>query len=129
VSGPPHSQTEDGVKVTLSPLKAATRRWSVAVTVDNPPGNPGLESYQSWLGNNRVFLEKGSGANRQVWRPIPGDELIEKETVDQARIVYSFRVSATDPPGSPAEWTLHYRTPGKIVAIDVPCNFKVLPLP
>jgi hypothetical protein len=88
-----------------------------------------LESYQSWLGNNRITLEKGSGAERKVWLPVPGGDLIEKETVDQARILYSFRISPTDRPGSPADWTLHYRTPGKIVAIDVPYTFKDLPLP
>jgi hypothetical protein len=128
-SGAARSQTEDGVKVSLAPLKPATRRWSVEVTIDNPSGNPGLESYQSWLGNNSIGLEKGTGAEHKIWRPVPGDELIEKESVDQARILYSFRVSPTDPPGFPADWTLFYRTPGRIAVIDVPYDFNDLRLP
>ena len=99
-AGAARGQTLDGVSVNVAPLKIATRRWSVAVTIDNPVGNPPLESYQSWLGNNRIYLEKGAGKDRKVWRPVPGDELIEKESVSQARILYSFRVLPGDEPGA-----------------------------
>ncbi len=128
-SGMVRRQTRDGVSVSVSPLKTASRRWSVEVTIDNPTGNPPLESYQSWLGNNRIYLETGGAKERKVWRPVPGDELIEKESVNQARILYSFRVSLRDDPGSPADWTLHYRTPARIAVVDVPYVFNDLPLP
>lgn len=122
-------QSKDGVQVTIGRLKTTSRRWSVEVTIDNPSGNPPLESFQSWLGNNRISLTKGTGADAKIWRPTPNDELIEKESVSQARILYSFRLAPTDNPGSPADWTLHYRTPGPIGVISVPYSFKDLLLP
>ena len=122
-------QSADGVQVSLAHFKTASKRWSVQVTIDNPSGNPVFESYQSWLGNNRIALEKGVGPDRKIWLPQPGDELIEKETASQARLLYSFRIPPKYNPGAPADWTLVYRTPGPIVTIGVPFVFKDLPLP
>jgi hypothetical protein len=119
---------QEGVKVSVSNLKTASKRWSMDVHIENPPG-PLFESYQSWLGNNRIALEKTSGSERQVWQPRPGDSLEIKRTATQAIINYNFHVAAGEHPGSPADWKLTYRTPGRIVDLEVPFAFKDIPLP
>src|SRR5262249_56345253 len=58
---------QEGVKVTL---KRPTRDpWSVDVYIENPPGGPKFESYQSWLDNNTIHLEKGAGADKGIFPP------------------------------------------------------------
>ena len=117
----PVQQSQDGVQVSLAEVKTASKRWFVEVHIDNPKGNPPLESYQSWLGNNRIWLEKGD----QVLTPRLGDWEERLVTDTRAEIVYSF----VAPAGSPGDWTLHYRTPGRIGIVDVPFSFKNLDLP
>src|SRR5687768_6010272 len=51
-------QTQEGVQVSVAEVKTFAKRWFVEVHIDNPKGNPELESYQSWLTNNRIALEK-----------------------------------------------------------------------
>ncbi len=126
---PPVQQTQDEVRVSLCQFKAASNRWSAEVHIDNPPGNPNLESFQSWLSNNRVSLEKGAGSNRKAWWPRLGDESEENVTATHAEILYSFYIPAKQSPGPPSDWSLVYRTPGRIVTIEAPFTFKDLPLP
>jgi hypothetical protein len=124
-------QTQEGVQVSVVEVKPSSGRWSVEVHVDNPPGNPDLESFQKgyWLGNNRISLEKGEGAARTTWTPRSGDEEGADPTSTHAEIRYHFLFPAKDNKGPLADWTLVYRTPGRIVEIDVPFAFKDLPLP
>ncbi len=122
-------QTQEDVSVRLEAVKASSSLWSVYIDIRNPPGNPQFESYQSWLSNNRISLEKGDGPRRTIWQPRPGDELVEKETAAGANIVYGFPISAKEKKGQPSDWALIYQTPGRIVEIDVPFRFKDLPLP
>ncbi len=119
----------DGVQVALSPVKTTSRRWSVLLEVNNPAGTPVFESYQSWLGNNRIFLEKGEGPGRTVWLPDAADERVEMESATQAKVFYSFNLSSKNDKGQPADWNLVYRTPGRIVEMTVPFKKKDLPLP
>jgi len=120
---------EEGVQVSLSGLKTASNRWSIEVLVENPRGNPVFESYQSWLGNNHIWLEKGEGPGRIVWPPRAGDEQVHIETATQAKIVYSFHIPPRQSKGLTTDWTLIYRTPGRIVEMAVPFAFKEIPLP
>jgi hypothetical protein len=120
---------EEGVQVSLSGLKTASNRWSIEVVVDNSNGNPIFESYQSWLGNNQIRLEKGDGSDRVVWSPRAGDEQVHKETATQAKIVYSFHIPPRQSKGLTTDWTLIYRTPGRIVEMAMPFAFKEIPLP
>ena len=120
---------EEGVQVSLSGLKTASNRWSIEVVVDNSNGNPTFESYQSWLGNNQIWLEKGEGLDHIVWSPRAGDEQVHKETATQAKIVYSFHIPPRQSKGLTTDWTLVYRTPGRIVETAVPFAFKEIPLP
>src|SRR5262245_8787728 len=64
---------QEGVKVTL---KRPTRDpWSVDVYIENPPGGPKFESYQYWLDNNTIHLEKGEGDDKVIYRPNAQDEM------------------------------------------------------
>ncbi len=127
----PLTQTRDGVQVSVVQIKPETARWSVEVHISNPPGNPVFESYQSWLGNNRMSLEKGEGASRAIWAPKPEDEQVLREdrNATRAEIVYRFEVGAKQSKGTLSDWTLVYRTPGPIVEVDVPFELKGLALP
>jgi hypothetical protein len=127
----PLRQTQDGVQVSVVEVKPSSGRWSVEVHVDNPPGNPDLESFQKgyWLGNNRISLEKGEGAARTAWTPRSGDEEWTDPTSTHAEIRYHFLFPAKDNKGPLSDWTLIYRTPGRIVEIAVPFAFKDLRLP
>jgi hypothetical protein len=119
---------QDGVKVTL---KRPTRDpWSVDVYIENPPGGPKFESYQSWLDNNTIHLEKGEGADKVIFRPNATDEMeLEPLTATRAAIRYRFRDKGGPPPGRPEDWRIVYRTPGRIVEFAVPFEFKDVRLP
>ncbi len=127
-------QTQDGVKVRISEVKTKSTLWSVAVEIDNPQG-PVFESFQAstWLRNNRITLEKGTGTNRQTWpRRIEDETELESPAppfATRAVVQYFFKVRPDTNPGTPADWSLTYRTPGRLVELTVPFTFKDLPLP
>ena len=52
----PVSQTVDGVKVTLDPVKAADKRVEFTVTAEYPDGHPEFESFQLWHAGNPFRL-------------------------------------------------------------------------
>jgi hypothetical protein len=125
----PLRQTKEGVEVSLVELKTTSSRWSAEIHIVNAPGNPAFESYQSWLANNRIFLEKGTGTEKNQWIPRLGDDLVDKQTANQAIIQYSFHVPSKGSKGAIGDWSLVYRTPGRIVEMEVPLAFKNIPLP
>jgi hypothetical protein len=125
---PPLQQTQDGVQVSLVEVKTSSSRWSVAVLIVNPKENPRFESYESWLGNNQISLEKGTGPDRAVWTPRAGEEQV-RESGTRADIVYSFPIPPKQNKGETTDWTLVYRTPGPIVITAVPFTFKDVALP
>jgi hypothetical protein len=120
---------QEGVQVSLVEIKTESRRWSIMVHIDNPPGNSKFESFQSWLGNNRIALERGDGLDRKTWTPQPYDERVDTETATHAEIHYSFPIAPKEKKGTLADWTLVYRTPGRIVDVQVPFVFKDVSLP
>jgi hypothetical protein len=117
---------EKGITVTLRRFTAVdTDRWEVEIGLDYPADGPRFESFQSWLVNNRIYLEKGVGANRQRFQPRPADERIVSLTSSRAIVQYYFVESAGKTPrlGKPRDWTLVYETPGRIV--EVPATFDL----
>jgi hypothetical protein len=122
--------TEDGVTVRLTRLMAGRDRWSVDVQIENPPGGPVFESYQSWLDNNRIELVRKDEGKELVWTPAPSEEQqLGQLTARQAHIRYHFPIESGKNVGKLGDWTLRYRTPGRIVQFDVPFELKDLPLP
>jgi hypothetical protein len=127
----PLTQTREDVTVRLTELAAAADRWIVEMRIDNPPGGPMFESYQSWLGNNAIHLERGAGKKLQRLVPTGADEEIIKQTATHAIVRYHF-VQRDNPAvklDNPANWTLVYRTPGRMVELTVPYTFADVPLP
>jgi hypothetical protein len=123
---------EQGITVALTRLTPLdTDHWQVEVALTYPPGGPKFESFQSWLVNNRIWLEKGTGPSRKRFLPRPADQRIDLLTPTRAVIQYHFVEEGLKTPrlGSPADWTLVYQTPGRIVEVTAPFELKDLPLP
>lgn len=128
----PLQREQEGVRVALTRITTQPERWTFDVAIQNPPGGPQFESYQSWLDNNRIYLERGDGQDRKVFLPQPADEeQLENITATRAAVRYHFtnRDRTQGPPGTLEDWRLVYRTPGRIVELSVPFSFKGLRLP
>jgi hypothetical protein len=126
----PLRQTVDGVSVTLEDLGARdSNHWVARIALQYPPGGPEFESYQSWLGNNKIYLQAKQDADQKF---VPGlaQEQILQLTSRQAIIEYHFIEGKNTPKlGQPEQWQLVYRTPGRIVEVRVPFEFANVPLP
>jgi hypothetical protein len=126
---------EEGITVSLRRFTVVDQDlWEVEIGLAYPPGAPKLESFQSWLVNNRIYLEKGKGAGRIRFHPRPADERIVSMTpnkVDKAVIQYRFVEEAGKTPrlGNPRDWTLVYETPGRIIEVPATFELKDLTLP
>jgi hypothetical protein len=126
----PRQQTQDGVTVRLTRLVAGQGHWSVDVLIENPPGAPVFESFQSWLDNNKIALVREERGKTITWTPEPSEEQqLGQLTARRAQIRYHFPLEAGKKRGQLGDWTLTYRTPGRIVQVEVPFQFKDVPLP
>ncbi len=123
----PWKQEQEGIKVSLAALTTATKHWAIDVLIENPPGGPQFESYQSWLDNNQVFLE--SQAPKKIRLASSGEEQLEDLTATRAALRYYFKEKDGLGLGQPANWTLTYRTPGRILEVPLSFSFQSLPLP
>lgn len=118
--------TEDGVRVALTRMAVDRQLWTFDLEIENPPETPDFESFQSWLDNNRIHLERMTASGKEIWPHRPDDW--EADRVGRrAKLKYAF-VGAGDK-GSPSDWTLVYRTPGRIVETVIPFTLRDVPLP
>jgi hypothetical protein len=123
----PRVLSEAGVRVSLREVKVGRTRWSFTVQVENPKGVPEFESYQSWLGNNRINLSKDK--DKTVWEPdLAVDQEVLKEDAHYALVRYSF-TGSEHLKTKIADWRLSYTTPHRIIAIPVRFEIKDIPLP
>lgn len=128
----PMRKEQEGVAVSLTRIVVKPERWTFDVLIENPPGGPKFESYQSWLDNNQIWLEQGAGKNRKLFHPNPAqEETLGNVTATRAAIRYHFTPAngGRTMPGNIDTWHLIYRTPGRIVEVPVPFEFKDLKLP
>src|SRR5207249_3458288 len=51
------AKTQDGVTVKLREFTTEADVWTVGFLLEYPPGGPDFESFESWLVNNKAFLE------------------------------------------------------------------------
>jgi hypothetical protein len=104
--------------------------WTAELQLDYPPDGPKFESFQSWIVNNEIYLEKGKEGSGERF-PSNGGYNTDDIRDNTAIVQYRF----TDEPdkklvlGEPAEYRLVYKTPGKIVEVPVTFEFKGLALP
>jgi hypothetical protein len=126
--------TQDGVTVQIRQLKtegeAEDQTWTIAILLEYPGDGPKFESFQSWVVNNAIYLEKEKDGVKQQFPRNLGYE-VDEQSDNKALIIYRF---GDDPAnnlvlGKLADWKLVYKTPGKIAEIPIPFEFKDLPLP
>lgn len=126
----PRVLEQEKVRVSLTGLRVRTDRWMADILIENPPGGPALESYQTWLNNNRIRLERQVGGKTVTVVPdATQEEPLDRETERRAHLRYHFTNRAALAKTNPEDWTLVYTTPGRIVHIRVPFALKDLPLP
>jgi hypothetical protein len=127
-------ETIEGVTVNLRELRSegggGEEVWTVGLLLEYPPDGPKFESFQSWIVNNKIYLEKEQAGIKQQFPPNLG-----YETDDQSDTKAIIRYRFGDEPdkklslGKFSDWKLVYSTPGRINEVPVPFEFKDLPLP
>ncbi|MBV9124162.1 MAG: hypothetical protein JO112_12460 [Planctomycetes bacterium] len=121
--GQPNLQkTQEGVTLKVRGLSTGPDGWIVSLVLTYPAEGPEFESFESWLANNEISLEK-KGTRQRVSTT---QYEIEEQVDHRAAITYYFNQSDL---GRPGDWKLVYRTPGAIVRVPVRFEFKDLPLP
>jgi hypothetical protein len=125
--GQARKQTQQGVTVELRELRVDENLGTVGLVLTAPAGGANFESFQSWVGNNEINLEKKGGGARFL--PNGG-----YESGDQTGPKVMLRYRFEDKPNKPVldhlgDWKLVYRTPGKIIEVPVPFEFMNVPLP
>ncbi len=127
-------ETKEGVTINLRELRSegggGDEVWTVGLVLEYPPDGPKFESFQSWIINNQIYLEREQAGIKQQFPPNLG-----YETDDQSDTKAIIRYRFGDEPekkltlGKFSDWKLVYRTPGRIVEVPVPFEFKDVPLP
>jgi hypothetical protein len=127
-------ETKQGVTVQLRELRSegggGDEVWTVGLLLEYPADGPKFESFQSWIVNNQIYLEKETAGIKQRFPPNLG-----YETDDQSDTKAIIRYRFGDEPdkkltlGKFSDWKLVYSTPGRIADVAVPFEFKELPLP
>jgi hypothetical protein len=133
-AGDAKKETKEGVAVNLRELRSegggGDEVWTVGLLLEYPPDGPKFESFQSWILNNQIYLEREQAGIKQQFPPNLG-----YETDDQSDTKAIIRYRFGDEPekkltlGKFSDWKLVYRTPGRIVEVPVPFEFKDVPLP
>jgi hypothetical protein len=119
------AQTQDGVGCRLGKVVLAKDRWTLQVSLDLPAGGKRLESYQSWVVNNEMWLEGKDGKTR-----LPSsDYFLNSASSRRAVLTYHFRDKGRKARGKPEDWRVVYRTPASVVEVPVKFSFKDVPLP
>lgn len=122
------SSTQEEVTVAITRFAPGKESWSLDLLIRNPDDTPAFETYQSWLDNNRIHLEKSVAGLLVVWPHQPDEEqMLGDLTPRQAPVRYYF--GGAQGKGDPGDWVLVYRTPGRMVEWTIPFEFKDLDLP
>jgi hypothetical protein len=124
--GPQLKETRDDVSVAIKDFVLDKDRWTIGLLLEYPSDSADFESFEAWLVNNELALEKKDGKERF---PANGGYEIDDQSGHRAVIIYRFVEENDLVLGKPGDWKLTYRTPGRISKIPVQFEFKDLPLP
>jgi hypothetical protein len=117
-------RSQDGVTCKVTKLVLVDDRWTVQISLDYPPGANKLESFQSWMVNNEIWLEDNN-KNR-----LPSSSyLVESSSQRRAVLSYNFVDQGKTVRGLPRNWHVVYRTPASIVEMPFSFRFENLELP
>lgn len=121
---------QEGVKVRLSDVKQTASLWAFEIVTEYPKGAiVDLESYQSWMDNNRVWLSWTDAKTKRTFEIEPSGEAPQNSAVGtKIRYYFSVREKMALPPKG-VEVVLRYRTPNRVEVFTVPFAFQDLPLP
>jgi hypothetical protein len=115
---------QEGVTCGLSKLVLDDDHWTIQVTLEYPEGNVKLDSYQSWVVNNELYLESTDGKARLA----PETYLLESSTPRRAVLSYHFTDKEKMKSG-PGAWRPVYRAPASVVKVPFSFSFTNVELP
>jgi hypothetical protein len=121
-------QTQEGVTVRLSKIDLSEKtHWTVIVSLDYPSDGPKFESFQSWVVNNKIHLQRTNGEGKVENNGFSLDSI----SSNKANIRYYFteQLNKKFGGGKPEEWKVVYRAPAPFTEVTVPFEFKDVPLP
>ena len=110
-------QTKAGATVGIDGIQKNEDLWGVQVTLSFDEENNALESHQSWVFNNEIYLVDAEGNKEYP---------IGRETYQQTNEMVGIQYFFGEDPG---DRELHYRTPAAVVKVKIPFIFKGIPLP
>jgi hypothetical protein len=122
----PVSQTADGVKVTMRPIRKLEKRAELGFELEYPPSHPEFESFQLWAGANKLKLIGPD--NRTTLVP---SDFSTDENGRRVRADYNF----SHPNGQAFTlpdlkgWRAVYQTPCPMVEQTVTFTLKDIELP
>jgi hypothetical protein len=116
------SRSEHGMTCTITKVNLFSDRGTVQVRLDLPSGGPSLESYQSWVVNNEMWLQRKDGSKRYPANYSP-------DSASARHAILSYHFTDKDVLKRPADWVVFYRTPAGLVEIPFSFSFKDVPLP
>jgi hypothetical protein len=119
-------ETQEGVTAYLREFRVEPEIWTFGLLLEYPQDGPDFESFESWLVNNQIFLEKKNGKGRFAAN---GGYDIDEQGGHKAILNYRFIDDNNLTLGKPEDWKLIYRTPGTIVKFPIQFEFKDLPVP
>jgi hypothetical protein len=126
----PQKETKGDVSATLQRFEVLDKGvWDAEIELRYPEGGPKFDTYQSWLVNNKVYLQNRKDKS-VIFVPRTSDEEQRLRTDNRAVIVYHFAERKGSPRlVNPNDWDLVYRTPARLVQVTVPFTFREVPLP
>jgi hypothetical protein len=123
---PEQKQTKEGVTVKIREFSLEPELWTIGISLEYPPENPEFESFESWLVNNKLQLEKKDGKATIMSN---GGYEVDDQSGQQANLSYRFVEENDVVLGKPSDWKLVYKTPGTVLKVPVRFEFKEVRLP
>ena len=125
IAGDESTQRKSDVGATLKSFRKAGPFWTAAIEFVYPGCGPEFESFQSYLRDNEVWLQRAAGTKF----PAAGFEL-GAERNGRTTVLYRFKENEKDGPvlTNLKDWKLLVRTPGRIVEVTVPFTLRDVPL-
>lgn len=102
--------------------------WSARIEFEYPGGGPQLESFESsaWLSDNQAWLQSPDGKTKLDCN---GGYEVVAQSDRKAVVIYHFTDDIEVKLGKPENWTLHVKTPSKLLTTDVKFRLENIPLP
>jgi hypothetical protein len=126
VTDQPTTQTTDGVKVTLKPVRKLEKRAEVGFDLQYPESHPSFESFQLWAGMNKLKLMSPDNATSFLPTDFNTDENGRRVRAD-----YNF----SGPNGQAFQlpnlkgWRAVYQTPCPMIEQTITMTLKEIDLP